>query len=350
MQEHDSGSGYWLGSSERPPLRTCLPRAQCRWACSHDPPESAKATPRSSVATDGPPSGKDVVSRPVWGRVAGVGVAIGTGGRLLGALCRRAGAKAKIKNFVTLGGDTRGGALRSPHMHLYDITNKGYPFVGVTRPQLRACSAGSPRKKPQVEPWRAGPGSSSRANRDARQTRQTAAGVIGFATPYRLPRPPIDGIGGVARRNRSRGRRGVAAARSGGGWAAASGRAGVWRCRAHRGSHLTRTPSRRRAVASRGISLESSLWTMPNVIHVLRDDQARADRHPPVADPRRAPPGRVRVDRGLVQHAPPPLRARLPHPRRCHHQPARTRKYLLTSPPVSSTVWSLKTASASSTA
>ena len=26
------------------------------------------------------------------------------------------------------------------------------------------------------------------------------------------------------------------------------------------------------------------------------------------------PPGRVRVDRGLVQHAPPPLRARLPHP------------------------------------
>jgi hypothetical protein len=47
--------------------------------------------------------------------VAGVGVAIGTGGRLLGALCRRVGAKAKIKNLVTLGGDTRGGALRSPH-------------------------------------------------------------------------------------------------------------------------------------------------------------------------------------------------------------------------------------------
>jgi alkaline phosphatase D len=85
--------------------------------------------------------------------------------------------KAKVKNFVTLGGDTHTssvddlladyqkegspvvgtefvaqpassleslapqfveGALRNPHIHLYDITNKGYLRVEATRPQLRA--------------------------------------------------------------------------------------------------------------------------------------------------------------------------------------------------------------------
>jgi alkaline phosphatase D len=85
--------------------------------------------------------------------------------------------KAKVKNFVTLGGDTHtssvddlrtdyqkdgspvvgtelvappatspenlaqqyvDGALRNPWIHLYDITNKGYLRVEATRPQLRA--------------------------------------------------------------------------------------------------------------------------------------------------------------------------------------------------------------------
>ena len=47
---------------------------------------------------------------------------------------------------------------------------------------------------------------------------------------------------------------------------------------------------------------------------LLRLHQARAHRPPPLAHHRRAAPGRLRLDRGLVQHPPPPLQPRLPQP------------------------------------
>jgi len=100
--------------------------------------------------------------------------------------------KAKVRNFVTLGGDTHTssvddlradyqkdgspvvgtefvappatspenlapqyveGALRNPWIHLYDITNKGYLRVGATRPQLRAeFRYVTTIQQPQAEP------------------------------------------------------------------------------------------------------------------------------------------------------------------------------------------------------
>ncbi|HEY8218332.1 MAG TPA: alkaline phosphatase D family protein, partial [Acidimicrobiia bacterium] len=100
--------------------------------------------------------------------------------------------KAKVKNFVTLGGDTHTssvddlradyekngspivgtefvappatspenlapqyveGALRNPWIHLYDITNKGYLRVEATRPQLRAeFRYVTTIQQPQAEP------------------------------------------------------------------------------------------------------------------------------------------------------------------------------------------------------
>jgi alkaline phosphatase D len=100
--------------------------------------------------------------------------------------------KAKVENFVTLGGDTHTssvddlrtdyqkegtpvvgtefvappvtspenlapefveGALRNPHIHLYDITNKGYLRLEATRPQLRAeFRYVTTIQQPQAEP------------------------------------------------------------------------------------------------------------------------------------------------------------------------------------------------------
>ena len=100
--------------------------------------------------------------------------------------------KAKVRNFVTLGGDTHTssvddlladyqkegsplvgtefvappstsleslapqyveGALRNPHIHLYDTTNKGYLRVDATRAQLRAdFRYVSTTQQPQAEP------------------------------------------------------------------------------------------------------------------------------------------------------------------------------------------------------
>jgi alkaline phosphatase D len=100
--------------------------------------------------------------------------------------------QAKVRNFVTLGGDTHTssvddlladyqkegsplvgtefvappstsleslapqyveGALRNPHIHLYDITNKGYLRVDATRAQLRAdFRYVSTTQQPQSEP------------------------------------------------------------------------------------------------------------------------------------------------------------------------------------------------------
>ena len=47
---------------------------------------------------------------------------------------------------------------------------------------------------------------------------------------------------------------------------------------------------------------------------LLRHHQARAHRHPVLADESRTPPRRLRVHRGLVQHPPAALDARLPQP------------------------------------
>jgi alkaline phosphatase D len=100
--------------------------------------------------------------------------------------------KARVKNFVTFGGDTHtssvddlrsdyqqdgspvvgtefvappatspetlpqqfvDGALRNPHIHLYDTTNKGYLHVDVTRPRLRAeFRYVTTIQQPQAEP------------------------------------------------------------------------------------------------------------------------------------------------------------------------------------------------------
>ena len=100
--------------------------------------------------------------------------------------------KAKVRNFVTLGGDTHTssvddlladyqkegsplvgtefvappstsleslapqyveGALHNPHIHLYDTTNKGYLRVDATRAQLRAdFRYVSTTQLPQAEP------------------------------------------------------------------------------------------------------------------------------------------------------------------------------------------------------
>jgi alkaline phosphatase D len=164
-----------LGKEQERWLLRTLDRSDARWnvlaqqtqmAAVDQTPEDASSSGYSADAWDGYVAARN---------------------RLLGHV-----EKAKVKNFVTLGGDTHTssvddlrpdylkegspvvgtefvappassleslapqfveGALRNPHIHLYDITNKGYLRIEATRPQLRAdFRYVTTTQQPQAEP------------------------------------------------------------------------------------------------------------------------------------------------------------------------------------------------------
>jgi alkaline phosphatase D len=163
-----------LGKEQERWLRRTLDRSDARWNF------LAQQTQMAAVDVT-PEDESNGYSADAWdGYVA-------ARNRLLGHV-----EQAKVKNFVTLGGDTHTssvddlladyqkegsplvgtefvappassleslapqfveGALRNPHIHLYDITNKGYLRVEASRPQLRAdFRYVTTTQQPQAEP------------------------------------------------------------------------------------------------------------------------------------------------------------------------------------------------------
>jgi alkaline phosphatase D len=164
-----------LGRQQERWLHRTLERSDARWNFLAQPTQMAEV---DYTPDDASSSG---YSADTWdGYVA-------ARNRLLGHV-----QQAKVRNFVTLGGDTHSssvddlradyqtegspivatefvappasslerlapqyveGALRSPHIHLYDITNKGYLRLEVTRPELRTeFRYVTTTQQPQAEP------------------------------------------------------------------------------------------------------------------------------------------------------------------------------------------------------
>ena len=73
------------------------------------------------------------------------------------------------------------------------------------------------------------------------------------------------------------------------------------------------------------VGRKGECWDNAVAESLLRHHQARAHRHPRLADEGRTPTGCLRVHRGLVQHPPAALDARLPQPRSIRSCPPQRR-------------------------